>query len=167
MRKSIVAEALTYLERLSDYPSADAALRLELAKVYRRVGELQGNPNTPNLGDRQGALTSVRKAVALLRPLCPPPRSIPRRRSSWDAPGSRSADSRTSPGTSEEALEAAQGAVAVGEALVNRSPRDSHARRFLGSAYFNMAFRSAVQRAALATSRRGVRIVAGRRACQP
>ena len=140
VRKSIVAEALTYLERLSDDPSADAALRLELAKAYRRVGELQGNPNTPNLGDRQGALTSVRKAVALLRPFVStasfdPQAAIELGRAQITL--SRLADVA---GTSEEALEAALGAIAVGEALVNRSPRDSDARRFLGSAYFNMAF---------------------------
>ena len=140
VRKSIVAEALTYLERLSDDPSADAALRLELAKAYRRVGELQGNPNTPNLGDRQGALTSVRKAVALLRPFVSTASFDPQ--AAIELGRARITLSRLADvaGTSEEALEAAQGAIAVGEALVNRSPRDSHARRFLGSAYFNMAF---------------------------
>jgi len=68
VRRMIVAEALTYLERLSRDPAGDDALRLDLARGYHRVGDVQGKPSAPNLGDREGALASYRNALALIRP---------------------------------------------------------------------------------------------------
>jgi non-specific serine/threonine protein kinase/serine/threonine-protein kinase len=140
VRQSIVAEALTYLERLSADPSADAALRIELAKAYHRVGEVQGLPGAPNLGDRQGGLASLRKAVALLDPLVSG--HVPDDQAALALGQARYALSRiaNAAGARDEALEAARGAVAIAEGLVNRRPHDSDARRLLGSAYFNMAF---------------------------
>ena len=140
VRQSIVAEALTYLERLSGDPSADAALRIELAKAYHRVGEVQGNPNTPNLGDRNGALTSVRRAIALLAPLASGDTFLPEAALELGRAQITRSRLEGAAGAADEQLEAAQGAIAIGEALVNRSPRDAGARRFLGSAHFAMAF---------------------------
>jgi non-specific serine/threonine protein kinase/serine/threonine-protein kinase len=139
VRKSIVAEALTYLERLSADPSGDAALRFELARAYRRVGELQGNPNTPNLGDRSGALTSVRKAVALLRPLVSGDTFDPKVAIELGHALITLSRLESVAGVGDEKLEAARSAVAVAERLVSRNSRDSEARRFLASAYFHMA----------------------------
>ena len=36
-----------------------------LATAYHRVGDLQGNPNFPNLGDTSAALANYRKALAI------------------------------------------------------------------------------------------------------
>ena len=67
-RKLIVSRALEYLDNLSR--DADTpALRLDLAAAYRKVGDVQGNPYSSNLGDTDGALASYRKAEALLTPL--------------------------------------------------------------------------------------------------
>ena len=143
VRKAIVAEALTYLERLSNDPTADVALRLELAKGYHRIAEVQGAPNATNLGDREGARNSLRRAVALLTPLVSNDRE-PRlsRDAGLELAGVQMLLTRVAKAASdpEEAQEAARRALAVSEMLVQRDGRDEAAKRMLGSAHFNMAF---------------------------
>jgi tetratricopeptide (TPR) repeat protein len=140
VRRSIVAEALTYLERLSADPAADAVLRVELARGYLRVAEVQGYPNTPNLGDREGALMSARKAVALLDPLVSDDTFD--RDAALVLGRARITFSRLArvSGAREEALDAMRKAVAVAEALAARYPRDRDARHLQGSTRYEMAF---------------------------
>jgi eukaryotic-like serine/threonine-protein kinase len=64
-RRLIVTTALEYLDRLAREASGDAALERELAAAYVKVGDLQGNPNFPNVGDLTGAEQSYRKSLAL------------------------------------------------------------------------------------------------------
>jgi serine/threonine protein kinase len=137
VRRMIVAEALTYLERLSRDPSGDDALRLDLARGYHRVGDVQGKPSVPNLGDREGAAESYRKALVLVRPL----RS-----------GALAGDAATELAQidialagvlllnreSDEARAALAEAVDTAERLVRASPSGA-ARQLLGTAYFQVA----------------------------
>jgi len=67
-RRMLVSNALNYLDGLSEEAS-DASLLLELAEAYERVGEIQGHPNRPNLGDVSAAETSYRKALRIRRTL--------------------------------------------------------------------------------------------------
>jgi tetratricopeptide (TPR) repeat protein len=69
VRRDIVRTTLQYLERLSKDAPQDDALRLATAEAYRKVGDVQGYPTHPNLGDTAGALDSYRKAEALIEPL--------------------------------------------------------------------------------------------------
>ena len=46
---------------------AIGAWHSEIAESYRRLGDVQGNPNTPNLGDEADALRSYESALTLLR----------------------------------------------------------------------------------------------------
>jgi non-specific serine/threonine protein kinase/serine/threonine-protein kinase len=69
LRRQIVAEALVYLERLRSDPQRDDALSLEMARAYHRVGDVQGNQTVANLGDRDAAIASYRKAIDLLKPI--------------------------------------------------------------------------------------------------
>lgn len=64
-RQMLVSNALIYLDTLNRVTSDDPSLRLELAEAYQRVGEVQGDPHFPNLGDMAGATESYRKALAL------------------------------------------------------------------------------------------------------
>lgn len=64
-RKLLVAKALEYLDTLSRQSTNDAALQRELASAYQRLGDLQGNPNSANLGDTTGALASYKKSLSL------------------------------------------------------------------------------------------------------
>ena len=64
-RRLIVSRALEYLERLGAEAAGNAPLQRELAAAYEKIGEIQGNPYGPNLGDTEGALASYRKAEAI------------------------------------------------------------------------------------------------------
>lgn len=64
-RETIVRRALEYLDSLAKESADDRELQRELAAAYEKVGEVQGLPNQPNLGDTRGALDSFQKALAL------------------------------------------------------------------------------------------------------
>lgn len=64
-RKLIIGRALEYLDSLASEAGSQPALARELASAYEKIGDIQGNPYNPNLGDTEGALASFRKAEAL------------------------------------------------------------------------------------------------------
>ncbi len=79
VRHTVVKRALEYLDSLSAERGNDVALGNELAAAYKRVGDAQGAPNWPSLGDRAGALVSYRKALAIregLRDISPANREL-------------------------------------------------------------------------------------------
>ena len=61
-RSLLVQQALTYLQRLGDQKDASVPLQRELAEAWLRVGDVQGEPDMPNLGDLRGALASYARA---------------------------------------------------------------------------------------------------------
>ncbi len=68
-RQLMVRTGIEYLDKLAADAGDRADLRRELAAGYVRVGDVQGRPLNPNLGDSPGALASYRKAVALYESL--------------------------------------------------------------------------------------------------
>ncbi len=68
-RQLLVKRALQYLDGLAREAGTDAGLQRELAEAYQRVGDVQGNPYYPNLGNTHGALVSYDKADRLLETL--------------------------------------------------------------------------------------------------
>lgn len=64
-RKLLVSKSLQYLDSLSQEAAGDMSLQRELASAYEKVGDVQGNPYSANLGDPAGALASYRKALAI------------------------------------------------------------------------------------------------------
>lgn len=64
-RRLIVTRALEYLDRLAQEAQNDPTLQRELASAYEKIGDIQGNPYSENLGDSDGALASYRKALAI------------------------------------------------------------------------------------------------------
>lgn len=68
-RELVVKRALEYLNSLSEEAGSDAPLRRELATAYVTLADVQGAPMRDSLGDYQGALQSIHKAVAILEPL--------------------------------------------------------------------------------------------------
>lgn len=68
-RKALVTTALAYLETLRTDLGGDRGLTLELAESYEKLGNVQGNPLMPNLGDPAGGLASLTRAEELLTPL--------------------------------------------------------------------------------------------------
>jgi len=66
VRRTIVDEALAYLERLERESGADdVTLRLEMAAAYRKIGAILGDPQRPNLGDRDAAIAQYERGRAL------------------------------------------------------------------------------------------------------
>ena len=68
-RQLVVSRALEYLDKLAHEATGDRTLQLELAEAYLRVGDVQGKPYTPNLGDAAGAVRSYEKAAQIVEPL--------------------------------------------------------------------------------------------------
>lgn len=64
-RKVIVQRALEYLDRLEREGAANAELQRDMASAYEKIANVQGAPNSPNVGEVDGADKSYRKAVAL------------------------------------------------------------------------------------------------------
>jgi eukaryotic-like serine/threonine-protein kinase len=70
VRKRLVTDALTYLDRLGQHAPSDRAIRREMGVAYRTVGLVQRNGyRRPHLGDTAGALSSYERAITLLEAL--------------------------------------------------------------------------------------------------
>ncbi len=65
-RELVVRRGLEYLDRLSRESGNDATLLRQLSSGYLRLGDAQGKPSGPSLGDSAGAAVSYRKAIAIL-----------------------------------------------------------------------------------------------------
>jgi non-specific serine/threonine protein kinase/serine/threonine-protein kinase len=72
-RQLLVANGLAYLDRLARDAGDRPDLLRELAAGYVRVGDVQGRPLNPNLGDTAGALSSYRKAAGIYESLAARP----------------------------------------------------------------------------------------------
>ena len=68
-RGMIVSTALEYLNSLSADAAGDPGLQWELAVAYGKVAKVQGTTTSPSLRNREEAMASFEKALALARPL--------------------------------------------------------------------------------------------------
>jgi tetratricopeptide (TPR) repeat protein len=68
-RSLVVKRALEYLDGMAAEARGDRSLQMEIATAYLKVGEVQGDPSFPNLGDSKGALESTNKALSILETL--------------------------------------------------------------------------------------------------
>jgi eukaryotic-like serine/threonine-protein kinase len=71
-RRLVVNKGLQYLDRLAREAGDRHDLQRELASAYLKVGDVQGRPLYPNLGDTAGALASYRKAAAIFESIGAP-----------------------------------------------------------------------------------------------
>jgi len=69
-RELLVRRALGYLDRLATESERNASLSTELAGAYLKIGDVQGLPYAPNLGDTAGAMASYGKALSLAAAVC-------------------------------------------------------------------------------------------------
>src|SRR5262249_26825753 len=65
-RQIVVQTALDFLDSSVNSVKGDAGAEKELAKAYRRLGDVQGNVQAANLGDPSAALARYRQAIPLL-----------------------------------------------------------------------------------------------------
>jgi eukaryotic-like serine/threonine-protein kinase len=64
----LVNRVLEHLDRMSK-DTSDRATALDLINAYTRLGDIQGDPYSQNIGDAAGALKSLEKAVAIAHSL--------------------------------------------------------------------------------------------------
>lgn len=76
----LVSRALKHMDQLMQDASGDPSLQLDLIEAYIKLGDIQGNPRSPNLGDAQGALATLRKAEAMAQSMLAGRRQQPRLR---------------------------------------------------------------------------------------
>lgn len=83
-RELLARKILEHLDSLAAEARDDAGLQSELAIAYINLGNIQGNPYYPNLGDTDAALTSYRKAERLTENLAAAdPENVKLRRRYW------------------------------------------------------------------------------------
>jgi len=68
-RQLLVSNGLQYLDKLARDAGDRPDLQRELAGAYVKVGDVQGRPFNPNLGDTAGSLASYKKAAAIYEAL--------------------------------------------------------------------------------------------------
>ncbi len=141
VRRAIVDEALSYLERLErEAGDGDDTLRLELAGAYRQIGGILGDPQRPNLGDRDGALRQYERARAILTPLVAGddvPYDTVREFTRVSTPLGTIYELR---GESERARAIAKSAVVAAESYRARHPEERRALDMLAAARFTDAW---------------------------
>ncbi len=64
-RKLVIGRALPFLDELAQEATDDDSLQNELAESYCNLGEIQGHPSFPNIGDVSGAVESFGKAIRI------------------------------------------------------------------------------------------------------
>jgi len=140
VRRTIIARALGYLERLAKDADQDVALRLELARAYIQIGKVQGIPGAANLGDREGAISSFRTAQALIEPLTKVDRPSADVVDGFVEATRRLSETLTEMvGHRDEAIREAEKAVAIADGYYRLLPADVKARNLLASSSFTAA----------------------------
>jgi tetratricopeptide (TPR) repeat protein len=140
VRRTIVARALEYLERLASEATGDPAFQLELARAYTQIGKVQGQVGAANLGDREGAIQSFRKAQGLIDPLVKTANPATEVVEQFVEATRRLSESMQAlAAEKDKALDQARKAVDVAEAYLKRVPADVKARNLVASASFTAA----------------------------
>jgi serine/threonine protein kinase len=141
-RHIIVNEGLKYLEGISKDAGNDADLAVELGRAYIKIGEVQGRPNAANLGDREGAVASFRKAKALLAPVAlRPTAQADVFRSYLDAVRFLSETLGIMGSHAAEGIAEAEEAVRAANRFAQTHPTEADAKRFVAVAEFTLAIR--------------------------
>lgn len=71
MREKMVTDSLDFLDNLSAEAIENKELQRDIAKAYKKVGDIQGASDTGNVGKTQAALQSYRKAFEIWQKLPP------------------------------------------------------------------------------------------------
>jgi eukaryotic-like serine/threonine-protein kinase len=138
-RKALIARGLRYLDFLAKDSVRDPSLQRDLGAAYVRMGDIQGKPGEPNVGDLEGAVASYRKASAiLLAVLEKNPSDFEAQLNLVDAYQDLSYCYGYM-GDRAERDKAVQQASRAAEDAVHRYPANRRARMTLASAYFAQA----------------------------
>jgi tetratricopeptide (TPR) repeat protein len=122
-REFLVRTALEYLDNLTKEAGEDRDLLRDLATAYRKIGDVQGYPDNPNLGDLDGAMVSYQKGLNILEALPSVAQSAEERRALMLA-YQRIGEWHTFSARPLEGLEPLRKALAIAESLAAADPRN-------------------------------------------
>ncbi|MBV9301145.1 MAG: protein kinase [Acidobacteriaceae bacterium] len=133
VRRDLTAVAINYLDALARDATADISLQGELVGAYLRIGNIQGDTGTENLGDLPAALESYSKAERLARALVA---KNPSRRAKGLLAEALMAQAYAAKYTNEPARAAAKAieALALARKLAQSDPTSKDAQFALGAA---------------------------------
>jgi eukaryotic-like serine/threonine-protein kinase len=134
-RKLMVTRALEYLDKLATEAGDRADLKRELAGAYLKVGDVQGRPFNPNLGDTAGALASYQKATVLYEALNTTDAASPALRRELGAAYLRMSDILSSNGKTSDALAYANKGLVLAKSIGSDGSASPDARRELAASY--------------------------------
>lgn len=134
-RERLVKLALTALDELARGDTRDAALQQELASAYLKIGDVQGRPGFPNLGDTEGALASYRKSLAIRTNLPSELAATTDARHELSVNYERIGDALRMSGDAAGALESYRKSFALRDALAKTKPDNADLRRDLAKSY--------------------------------
>ncbi len=128
-RALVVKRALGYLDSLARESASDPSLQSELATAYERVGDIQGNPYSANLGNADGAIQSYRKALAIRESLNAAAPKDTEARLNLSFTHEKMGETLEFTGDIAGALESHRQALAIRQALVAADGKNVRARR--------------------------------------
>ncbi|HXW08654.1 MAG TPA: serine/threonine-protein kinase [Vicinamibacterales bacterium] len=138
-RQLLVSRGLAYLDKLEADAGDRPDLRRELAAAYLKVGDVQGRPLNPNLGDTAGALESYRKAAAIYESLGAAEAGDDGLRRELSTALARLSEALASTGDTAAALAAARRALEIQQQVASASSGDTavpaDVRRELAAGY--------------------------------
>src|SRR5262249_18589736 len=135
-RQLIVETGLRYLDGLAVHSRRlNRELQAELATAYQRIGEVQGDVMSANLGNTKAALDSYRKALALLDSVVEHQPGNRKAQLDRITVHQRIATIHSYTADSRQALASLHEAERLGEALLARNPGDDQIRRLLADIY--------------------------------
>jgi serine/threonine protein kinase len=134
-RQLVVQKGIEYLDKLARDAGDRPDLTRELAAGYVRVGDVQGRPLNPNLGDTAGALASYRKSVALYESLGVTATSPADLRRAMGTALLRLSELEAATGDSRAAMTAVRRAVELQRDIASDASASPAARRDLAVAY--------------------------------
>jgi serine/threonine protein kinase/tetratricopeptide (TPR) repeat protein len=137
-RQLLVTRALEYLNSLALESHDEPALQRELVAAYIRIGNVQGNPNNANLGDRAGAMQSYHQALGIAGQLVAANPSDAQARRSLGVIREKMSDVQAVTGDITGAVESAQSSLAAFKALAEGAPSDNAAQQSLAISYLKM-----------------------------
>lgn len=117
VRKKLVTDSLEYLDDLARKGGGDESLQREIASGYLKIGDVQGRPYFPNLGDMPAAVVSYGKSIELFDRLAVRNTTDAALKTEWATAYERLSEVSREQGLLQDALAAARKSVAIMEAL--------------------------------------------------